>query len=157
MAASAWPLSAAITPQAMLSFHIHGRRITKNSPFKIWWVAKKTARLAIKRYSFVENKPGKTAYCTSGLTVVALTNQTVLSFQKLSTQCSAGTGMRPNATSISLMSRRVNAPAPLSLYWNRRSSEASGSPGAGHSKSFLLHYPSSFFLVRVNDLVTRSH
>ncbi len=101
------------------------------------------------RYGSAENGLDVMACDTFGWIVVALINQAVPCYPKPLSLCFVGIIMRSNATYISRMfldlSWTPRASLPRSS-GNRPSRKASGSPGVGLFKSFLLQHLLTFIL-----------
>jgi len=98
------------------------------------------ARLATTRSVSVRSRLPTMAYNTSGWTPAVSTSQAVLSFRRLSTQCFAGTKMRPNAMSVYRMFQQGSgkqAIGSLSILGNRLFGQVDSLPGVGLFKSFL--------------------
>jgi hypothetical protein len=142
----------------MRYFRILGEMMRRRSPSKIWQKVLGILRLDIKRSSSAQSKPLVIVCNISGWTLVASTNRTTPSSQRLLTLCFAGIAMRLNATYICKMFRQMNTTritCPLS-HGKRPFGKADGSPEAGHYKSLLLHHRLNSFPERASESVIRS-
>src|ERR1700712_2455796 len=119
----------------MPSSHTDGEMMIRKSLMETWlniWVETKPD---MTRSSSVENRRPETAYNTSGWIVVASTSQTTVNIKRLSAPCFTGTAERVDAMSTCRMFPYLPVTTMTCTVGNQISGTASGSLGAGHSKS----------------------
>ena len=113
----------------------------------------------MERFYSVQSKLLTMAYNISGLTLAALTNRTIPSFQQLSTPCFVGIVMRLNATYIYQTFRQIIIIKPTCLCnrGSQPSKKVGGLPVVGPFKSLSLRHQLSSFRQTANDSETRNH